>query len=219
MGQLVDGVIIIGASGHARMCMDILKVRQKLIWGFCDDDKNLSTSALHGYQIFGGIELAVRLINEKEADYFVAIGNNDDRRQVANMMMEHCQRPPINVVHPSAVISPHITMGHGNFIAPGAIINIDTALGNYTIINTAASLDHDNHIHDFAQVSPGCHLAGHVTIEEGAFLGTGAIVIPGKTIGAYAIIGAGAVIINDIPPSCTAVGIPGRVIKTNECSA
>ncbi len=207
----MGSIIIVGASGHARVCMDILLAQGKKIIGLYDDNPNLGDLGIHEYKILGNIESFISSL--KDDDFIIAIGDNNDRKRICQLIIEKYPRPPINAVHPSATISPTITMGYGNFIAPGVIINADTILGNYTIINTGATIDHDCVIQDYAQISPGCNIAGNVTIEEGAFLGTGAVVIPGKTVGAWAIVGAGAVVIHDILPFTTAVGVPARVIK------
>ena len=39
--------------------------------------------------------------------------------------------------------------------------------------------------------------------------------IHGITIGAWSVIGGGAVVTNDIPSNVTAVGVPAKVIKSN----
>jgi sugar O-acyltransferase (sialic acid O-acetyltransferase NeuD family) len=209
----MHGIIIIGASGHARVCLDILLSQGKQVIGFCDDNQHLDYSFIRGYPVLGDIRSLLENTRNDKVEYLVAIGNNVHRKQIATIFCERGAPLPINAIHPSAIISPQVRIGYGNFIAPGVVINTDSRLGNFTIINTGATLDHDNVIHDFAQISPGCNIAGNVTIEEGAFLGTGTVVIPGKTIGAYAVIGAGAVVIQDIPPNSTAVGVPARIIK------
>jgi sugar O-acyltransferase (sialic acid O-acetyltransferase NeuD family) len=206
-------VTIIGASGHARVCLEILEATGREVIGFYDDDLNLVGTTLHGYPILGKISQLLSALEDKNHEIIVAIGNNDDRRNIVGFLKNSRSRISINAIHPSVIISERTKIGVGNFIAAGVIINTGTSLGDYTIINTGATIDHDNDIRDFAQISPGCNLAGNVTIEEGVFIGTGAVVIPGKTIGAHTIIGAGAVVINDIPPFCTAVGTPARIIK------
>jgi sugar O-acyltransferase (sialic acid O-acetyltransferase NeuD family) len=206
-------VIIIGASGHAQVCLEILEAQGLEVIGFYDDDPKLAGTTLHGYPILGKISQSMPELNDNNREYIVAIGNNEDRRNIVASLKIICNKDPINAIHPSAIISERTKIGVGNFIAAGVIINTGTLLGDYVIVNTGATLDHDNHIKDFAQISPGCNLAGNVTIEESVFIGTGAIIIPGKTIGRHAIIGAGAVVISNIPPFSTAVGVPARVIK------
>jgi len=55
----------------------------------------------------------------------------------------------------------------------------------------------------------------HPTLEEGVMVATGARVLGAVTIGAHSKIGAGAVVVNNVPPNCTVVGIPGRVVRRN----
>ena len=41
----------------------------------------------------------------------------------------------------------------------------------------------------------------------------GAKVLGSFTIGENSKIGAGSVVLNEVPPNCTVVGVPGRVVK------
>jgi serine O-acetyltransferase len=52
----------------------------------------------------------------------------------------------------------------------------------------------------------------HPTIDDGVVVSAGAIVLGSITVGANSKIGAGAVVIHDVPPECTVVGVPGRVV-------
>lgn len=51
----------------------------------------------------------------------------------------------------------------------------------------------------------------HPTIEDNVVIAAGASVLGPITVGRDSKIGAGAVVIGDVPPSCTVVGVPGRV--------
>jgi len=52
----------------------------------------------------------------------------------------------------------------------------------------------------------------HPTIEDRVVVGVGATVLGNITIGRCSRVGAGAVVIQDVPPNCTVVGVPGRVV-------
>jgi serine O-acetyltransferase len=52
-------------------------------------------------------------------------------------------------------------------------------------------------------------------IGRNVFLGDGAKVVGHVQIGDHAIIGVSSVVTRDIPPRCTAVGIPARVVDEN----
>lgn len=44
----------------------------------------------------------------------------------------------------------------------------------------------------------------------------GAKVLGSFTIGENSKIGAGSVVLKEVPPNCTVVGVPGRVVKMND---
>ena len=46
-------------------------------------------------------------------------------------------------------------------------------------------------------------------------ISAGAKILGSFTIGENSKIGAGAVVLNEVPPNCTVVGVPGRVVKYN----
>lgn len=52
----------------------------------------------------------------------------------------------------------------------------------------------------------------HPTLEDRVVVGVGAAVLGDITIGAGSRVGGGAVVVNDVPPNCTVVGIPGRIV-------
>lgn len=51
------------------------------------------------------------------------------------------------------------------------------------------------------------------TLEDGVRVYVGAKVIGKVTVGANTKIGANAVVVKDVPPNCTVVGVPGRIVK------
>lgn len=53
----------------------------------------------------------------------------------------------------------------------------------------------------------------HPTLGRGVMVGVGAKVLGAITIGDNCKIGAGAVVVSSVPPNCTVVGIPGRVVR------
>lgn len=52
-------------------------------------------------------------------------------------------------------------------------------------------------------------------IGDKVYIGAKSTIIGGVTIGNKAKIGAGAVVITDVPEGCTAVGVPAKIIRSN----
>ena len=57
------------------------------------------------------------------------------------------------------------------------------------------------------------------TIGNRVYIGAGAKIIGKLTVGDGARIGANAVVTEDVPPGCTAVGVPARLIERSEKSS
>ena len=53
----------------------------------------------------------------------------------------------------------------------------------------------------------------HPTLEDNVMVSAGAKILGSFTIGENSKIGAGSVVLGPVPPNCTVVGIPGRIVK------
>jgi serine O-acetyltransferase len=69
------------------------------------------------------------------------------------------------------------------------------------------------HVYLEHQVTIGAERRTSPTLGDHVFIGAGAKIVGGVTIGEHARIGANAVVLGDLPPYCTAVGIPAKVVR------
>jgi UDP-perosamine 4-acetyltransferase len=207
-------IVIIGAGGHAKVIVDILRGSPFYEAVGCLDAA-FQEKDVAGVKVIGDDRLLPELYQKGITGAFVAIGDNRLRvmisRRVANMGFEL-----INAVSLHSVLSSSVRMGQGIAVMPGAVINVDVQVRDNAIINTGACVDHDCLLGEGCHIAPGCFLAGNVIIGEGAFLGVGCKVIPRVKIGVWSVAGAGAVVTKDLPPYSMAVGVPARVIRNLE---
>lgn len=196
---------IIGASGHAKVIIDILRLNQVPIDGIWDD--NPAMDRFMGFPLKGSVDACVQAGPES---LIIAVGNNAARKNIA---MRFSNMVFGSAIHPTAAIATEVHIGAGTAVMANSSINTGTRLGTHVIINTNASVDHDCVIGDYVHISPQAGLAGGVKVGAGTHIGIGASVIQGIKIGKSCTIGAGAVIIRDVPDSATVVGNPGRIIK------
>lgn len=56
----------------------------------------------------------------------------------------------------------------------------------------------------------------HPTIKDNVVISTGAKVLGPFTVGNNSKIGAGSVVLKEVPPNCTVVGVPGRVVVKDD---
>lgn len=188
-----------GASGHAKVIIDILRANNESVEALFDD--NEAIHSLLDYPVLHSSEVRGPLI--------ISIGSNSIRKKIAESLNVAFGK----AFHPSAVISEESEINEGTVVMQGAIIQSDVRLGKHCIINTGASVDHECVIDDYVHISPHCTLCGNVQVGEGTWIGAGSTIISGVKIGKWSVIGAGSVVTKDIPDNVLAVGNRCRIIK------
>ena len=102
-------------------------------------------------------------------------------------------------IHPGAQIGRGLFIDHGS----GVIIGETTIIGNNVTLYQGVTLG-----------GTGKETGKrHPTIEDNVMISAGAKVLGSFTIGAGSKIGAGSVVLEEVPPNCTVVGVPGRIVK------
>lgn len=102
-------------------------------------------------------------------------------------------------IHPGAVIGKGFFIDHGS----GVIIGETTIIGDNVTLYQGVTLG-----------GTGKETGKrHPTIGDNVMISAGAKIIGSFTVGENSKIGAGSVVIGEVPPNCTVVGVPGRIVK------
>jgi serine O-acetyltransferase len=102
-------------------------------------------------------------------------------------------------IHPGAAIGRRLFIDHG----AGVVIGETAEIGDDVTIYQGVTLG-----------GTGKETGKrHPTIGNGVLIGSGAKVLGPFRVGDNAKIAAGSVVLREIPPNCTAVGVPARVVK------
>ncbi|HWP40150.1 MAG TPA: acetyltransferase [Tepidisphaeraceae bacterium] len=208
-------VLIIGAGGHGKVVLDILRAAgEHHPVGFLDADATLAGTQVGGLEVLGHVNLLPRLRQQRKArGAIVAIGDNRVRTGYARLVLDSGLEL-INAIHPRSIVSSQAVTGRNVVIAAGAIVCAEARLGDSVIANTGCVIDHECEIGPASHICPGALLAGRVRIGTGVFVGLGARILPCLSVGDHAVVGAGAVVLKDVDPGTTVVGVPARVIKS-----
>jgi len=208
---LNDDIYIIGASGHGREVLWLLRrLDSYRIRGFVDDNAELHGREICDLEVLGPLSFL-----EDVGPASVALGIGLPR--VKEVVLDKLSHLPLKwpaLVDPSVEMSEYVQLGRGVTVCAGSVLTTQVDVGDFALINVGCTISHDATVGKGAMISPGCHLAGNVTVGDWANLGTGTDVIPGVTVGDGAVVGAGATVIDDVPAGVTAVGTPARVVET-----
>jgi len=197
-------LIIIGASGHGKVLLDIALRNEYEVLGFLDDYSEAEEIA--GYPILGKTSDAEKY--KDEAGFIVAIGSNVVRKMIAETYDLNWE----TLIHPQAVIGMGVSIGAGTVVMANAVINPFAEIGKHRIVNTSCVIEHDNRIADYVHISPGAVLAGTVTIEKLTHIGVNAVVRNNVAITSECVVGAGAAVVTNIVEKGIYAGVPARRI-------
>lgn len=204
--SLIKEAIVIGCGGHAHVIGAALSALNITIHGYLDPsfNKNKVEIIKHGYLI--GTPDKLSQFDNTKYDVYVAIGDNQKRRQMIKKVMATGLGMP-SLIHPNCLLEKDCKVGIATTICLGATLATEVQLGKGVIVNTASSIDHESMIGDYSHIAPGVIIAGRVNIGEGVFVGIGACIAQSITIGDGAVIGAGAIVLKNVPENTKVLGV------------
>lgn len=198
-------VVIVGYSGHAFGCIEVLKNQGFSIFGYHD----VSEKDINPYNLrYLGHEDNINLSDKP----FITIGDNNIRRKIYQKLNSNNIFLNTTLIHFNSIISTSSMIEEQTFVSAGVIINPQVKIGVGCIINTGAIIEHDCSVGKFSHIAPGAVLAGNVLIGSGCFIGANAVIKQGVKIGNNVIVGAGSVVLKDINSNTTFVGNPAKKI-------
>jgi sugar O-acyltransferase (sialic acid O-acetyltransferase NeuD family) len=216
MSSKAKNIVIIGASGHAKVIIDIVEKQNEFnIIGLIDTYKKRGNK-ISGYEILGTEDIIAQLMaDQKVVGGIIAIGNNWTRHIIKEKIKNIAPNFEfLSAIHPNAVLSRNVKIPKGTVIMAGVIINSDAIVGEFCIINTNASLGHESTMQNYSSLAPGVTIGGNVTIGSFSAISIGATIIQNINIGDHALVGAGSLVINDIKDYDVVYGIPAKHIRT-----
>jgi len=184
-------IIIIGAGGHAKSCIDVIESEKKhQIYGLIDKKKNLFENKSK-YKVIG-VDKDLHKIRKEIKSVHIGIahlGNFRNRNQIIkNLNKLKFDFPAIR--SKNSYISNASVTHDGSIIMHGCVINSFVTIGKFTIINTGSIIEHDVSIGKNCHIAPGVIVNGGVNIGDNVFVGSGSIIYQGIKIPKNSIIPA-----------------------------
>ena len=176
-GDKLNKLIIVGAGGHGRCCLDIAREKYDEII-FLDD--GLVDQTVNDCKVVGQINDMKALFPEY-LDIFIAVGNNAFRKQLFNQAKEIGYNI-ITLISNEAIVSKYASIKQGSVIFPHAVIEPNVMIGNNCIVCANATINHDAIIHDDCLIYSNTVIRPNVIIHELTRIGSNCTVTFGKEI-------------------------------------
>ena len=208
-----QNLVIIGAEGFAREIYDLVH--------YCrEQHPNLSVKGFLSDGPSNIEELGYPPVLSTVADYqvhpddvfFCGIGGVSSRKKTVEIIRAK-GGTFINLVHPTAVISPSVKLGVGVGIKAYCVLASDVHVGDFTFMQSSVIMGHDVRIGDFCHINSFSFFAGYAKVCDGATVNAGARIIQNVVIGEKATVGMGSVVLKNVADGATVFGNPAKRIR------
>jgi len=174
--QNKKSLILLGAGGHCRSCIDVIEQQGVMkIGGVLDSEERVGEHIL-GYPIVASDD-ALHDLARLYSYAFITIGQLrtvERRVELFDMITEIGFNVPV-IISPFAYVSRHAKIGKGTIVMHGAIVNAGAEVGDNCIINSRALIEHDSIIEEHCHISTGAVINGGARVGRRSFFGSGAI--------------------------------------------
>lgn len=163
----MNSLLILGAGGMGRILKETAEQIGYKEIVFLDD-------AAKGADIIGKCcdYLAMR---EQYDTAVAAFGDNGLRLLWTERLLEAGYSVPA-IIHPSAIVSPSVTVGYGSFVMQRAVINTKVCLEQAVLVNSGAIIDHDTVVKSGAYIGLGSIVKSYCNIASGRKTESGEVV-------------------------------------------
>ena len=193
--MIKPSLILIGAGGHARACIDVIEHLGTFdIAGLIGNEEESQRECL-GYRVIATDSDFAKLA--KQYQYaLITVGQIESallRQRLYDQAVVIGFKLP-TIISPTAHVSRHAVVGDGTMVMHGAIVNAGAKVGSNCIINTNALIEHDATVADHCHISTGAIVNGAANIGLGSFVGSRSVIKQGVTLGNNCVVGMGVAV-------------------------
>ena len=158
-----EKILIIGSSGHAKSCLEIISQDEKYeVAGFIEKNSLKNKKKLK----ILGTDKDLPSLNRKIKYAFIGIGSLQllkTRNKIFNNLKKLKYKFP-KFISSNAQVSNKAEIKDGSIIMSQVMININVKIGKNCIINNKALIEHDVIIGNNTHISTGAIINGNVNI-------------------------------------------------------
>ena len=145
-------LLIIGAGGHGRCCLDIARSMKKFdLISFLDNQ--YIGEIINDSKVIGSFDDFEKVFKDYD-EFFIAVGNNRLRFELSQRI-QNVKGTIATLISPLAIISPYAMIEDGCVIFPQAIIEANSIIKQQCIIAANVVVNHDVIINAFSLINTG----------------------------------------------------------------
>lgn len=204
---MTRSLIIIGGKAGVKIARAYADDSFDQFYGYNNFTDDLSYL---GIKKINSVEEFSEVISCHNSEYFIATGDNIERKKITFSISDHTKKVPYTIIHSTAEIIGRFDIGPGSLICANTTLNLCKSIGSGCIVNTNSVIEHDCVLHDFSQVAPGAIMTGYCELGDCSFLGAGSVMNPNLVVGTNVVIGSQSVVTRNIQDFTRVKGIPAN---------
>lgn len=217
-------IVIIGGKGTAVVIAEQIQDAidrfnyEVEILGFAFDDVP-EDGKINGWPVLCGTREAYPKYKDDKDVFFIFALYRADLIKERTRLLESYGIPIerfYTFIHPTALITKSVKMGHGCIILANCVVNSNAVFGNQCYLMTGVIFGHDSTMGNNNFIAAHNCIGACMEIGNMNFIGVNSNFKTYVKIGDNNIIGMGSNVLHDIGDNCTVVGNPAKVIKVRE---
>ncbi len=203
-------LLIFPCNGNAIEALDCLGLAYRFV-GFVDDTPEKQSEGAVGHAV-----LPRTALEEQSSCQVLAVPGGPSSYTARKQLIESLGIDVVRyarVIHPSAQISLHATIGYNVLVMAGVVITSNAGIGSHVCLLPNAVVHHDSKVGDWSLIGSNVSIAGGVDVGENCYIGSGSSIRNGVRIGDRALIGLGSTVIDDVPGNAVVAGNPARILR------
>lgn len=192
-------LILIGAGGHCRSCIDVIEQEGKFdILGVVKKAGQDTPTKILDYPVIG-TDTDLSALKQECGHALVTVGqikSSAIRFKLYTQLKELGFELPA-IISPLAYVSRYAVIGAGTIVMHHAVVNANARVGTNCILNSKSLVEHDAVIGDGVHLSTGAVINGASSIGAGSFIGSGATVIQELTLPTQSFVRAGQLVVSE----------------------
>ena len=206
-------VFVFGVGNYTEVIIELIHDVGLGIKGLFHFNNEKTGKRIMGYNVLGDYSKFLKEYNDE--NIVVAIGDNNIRVEVFELLLKNTKNKAISLIHPKAEISKSAKISKkGVYIHSNTFVWTKACVDSYTIISPNAMVSHHAKIKQGCLISANAMVGSYVTINDQVLVGINSgIISKSIQIGKYSIIGGQSFITKDIPEREVWAGVPAKKIK------
>lgn len=210
-------VVIFGGKGTAVNVAEQIEHARRVygypmkVVGFAIDDASLGPE-IASLPVVSGVMGAWQKYRQTAVEFIFALFRPDvmaERMALLRQLGIPASRFA-NFIHPTAYVSPSVTLGYGNVVMSHTSLHHRVSLGSFNIVNANVVIEHETAIEDGVFLAASACIGARTKIGAGTFVGLNATIREDVRIAGYSFVGMGACVLDHIETPSVVFGVPAK---------